>query len=152
MLLTDLLTAKAVVPALDASDKKEAIQGVAARLAPLIGREPQEIFEVLLRRERLGSTGVGDGVAIPHAKLAKLDRLVGLFARLKKPINFDALDGQPVDLLFVLLAPETAGADHLKALARIARLLRDPDVTKKLRAASEADQMFALLTAPARAA
>ena len=80
-----------------------------------------------MQREKLGSTGVGNGIAIPHGKLPKLDKLFGLFARLDRPIDFEALDGQPVDLIFLLLAPEGAGADHLKALARVARLLRDPE-------------------------
>ena len=79
-----------------------------------------------MQREKLGSTGVGNGIAIPHGKLPKLNKLFGLFARLERPIDFEALDGQPVDLMFLLLAPEGAGADHLKALARVARLLRDP--------------------------
>ncbi|HXL68227.1 MAG TPA: PTS IIA-like nitrogen regulatory protein PtsN [Xanthobacteraceae bacterium] len=152
MPLSDLLASKAVVSALKASDKKEAIQGLAARLGTLIRRDANEIFEVLLQRERLGSTGIGGGVAIPHGKLPKLDKLVGVFARLAKPINFDALDGEPVDLVFALLAPEAAGADHLKALARIARLLRDPEVAEKLRTVVDSDQMFAVLTAPAAAA
>jgi nitrogen PTS system EIIA component len=152
MPLSDLLAPKAVVSALKASDKKEAIQGLAARLGAAIRRDPNEIFEVLLQRERLGSTGIGGGVAIPHAKLPKLEKLVGVFARLEKPIDFDALDGEPVDLVFVLLAPEQAGADHLKALARIARLLRDPKVAEKLRGVANSDEMFAVLTAPAAAA
>jgi len=152
MPLSDLLASKAVVSALKASDKKEAIQGLAAHLGTLIRRDANEIFEVLLQRERLGSTGIGGGVAIPHGKLPKLDKLVGVFARLAKPINFDALDGEPVDLVFALLAPEAAGADHLKALARIARLLRDPQVAEKLRSVADSDQMFAVLTAPAAAA
>ena len=152
MPLSDLLASKAVVSTLKASDKKEAIQGLAARLGTLIRRDANEIFEVLLQRERLGSTGICGGVAIPHGKLPKLDKLVGVFARLAKPINFDALDGEPVDLVFALLAPEAAGADHLKALARIARLLRDPEVAEKLRTVVDSDQMFAVLTAPAAAA
>ena len=86
-----------------------------------------------MQREKLGSTAVGNGIAIPHGKLPKLDKLFGLFARLDRPIDFEALDGQPVDLIFLLLAPEGAGADHLKALARVARLLRDPDIARKLR-------------------
>jgi PTS system nitrogen regulatory IIA component len=106
----------------------------------------------VLHRERLGSTGVGRGVAIPHGKLAKLDRLVGLFARLDKPIDFEALDGEPVDLIFLLLAPEGAGADHLKALARIARLLRDEKIAEQLRAARDESALRALLTSPAAAA
>lgn len=152
MPLSDLLAQKAVVSALKASDKKEAIQQLAARLGALIQRDPNEIFEILLQRERLGSTGIGGGVAIPHAKLPRLEKIVGVFARLVKPIDFDALDGEPVDLVFALLAPEQAGADHLKALARIARLLRDPQVANKLRTVADSDQMFALLTAPAAAA
>jgi len=152
MPLNELLAPKGVVSALKASDKKEAIQGLAARLGALIQRDPNEIFEILLQRERLGSTGIGGGVAIPHAKLPKLDKIVGVFARLHKPIDFDALDGEPVDLVFALLAPEQAGADHLKALARIARLLRDPQVAEKLRSVADSDQMFAVLTAPAAAA
>jgi nitrogen PTS system EIIA component len=152
MPLSDLLAQKAVVSALNASNKKEAIQELAARLGALVRRDPHEIFEVLLQRERLGSTGIGGGVAIPHAKLTKLDKLVGVFARLEKPIDFDALDGEPVDLVFALLAPEAAGADHLKALARIARLLRDPKIAQQLRAVANSDQIFAVLTAPAAAA
>ena len=96
-------------------------------------RSERAILEILLQREKLGSTAVGNGVAIPHGKLPKLGRLFGLFARLERPIDFEALDGQPVDLIFLLLAPEAAGADHLKALARVARLLRDPEIARKLR-------------------
>jgi PTS system nitrogen regulatory IIA component len=101
-----------------------------------------------MQREKLGSTGVGSGIAIPHGKLAKLERLFGLFARLDRAIDFEALDGQPVDLIFVLLAPEGAGADHLKALARVARLLRDPDVANKLRDAHAAEAIYAVLALP----
>ena len=106
----------------------------------------------MLQREKLGSTGVGNGIAIPHGKLPKLDKLFGLFARLDRPIDFDALDGQPVDLIFLLLAPEAAGADHLKALARVARLLRDPHVANKLRESRDAEALFAVLTLPPPAA
>jgi len=148
MPLSDLLAANAVVPALKAGNKKQALQELAAKAALLTGRAEREIFEILLQRERLGSTGIGNGVAIPHGKLPKLDRLVGLFARLEKPIEFEALDGHPVDLIFLLLAPEGAGADHLKALARIARLLRDSATAEKLRATADADALHALLTAP----
>jgi len=95
-----------------------------------------------LQREKLGTTAVGYGVAIPHGKLPKLEKLFGLFARLERPIDFEAMDGQPVDLVFLLLAPEGAGADHLKALARIARLLRDQDVAKKLRASRDAQAIY----------
>jgi PTS system nitrogen regulatory IIA component len=107
---------------------------------------------VLQQRERLGSTAVGSGVAIPHGKLAKLGRLFGLFARLEKPIEFEALDGQKVDLIFLLLAPEGAGADHLKALAKIARLLRDPEIARKLRESHDVDALHAVLKLPPAAA
>ncbi len=106
-----------------------------------------------MQREKLGSTGIGHGIAIPHGKMPKLDRLFGLFARLDRPIDFESLDGQPVDLIFLLLAPEGAGADHLKALARVARLLRDPDTANKLRESRDADALYAVLTmTPSKAA
>jgi PTS system nitrogen regulatory IIA component len=146
MPLTDLLVPQAVVPALRVSSKKQALQELATRAAALSGQNEREVFEVLMQRERLGSTGIGSGIAIPHGKLAKLDRLYGAFARLERPIDFEALDGQPVDLMFLLLAPEGAGADHLKALARIARLLRDPEVARKLRESRDAEALYAVLT------
>lgn len=149
MPLSDLLASNAVFPSLKAPNKKQAIQELSAHAAALTGQDEREIFETLLRRERLGSTGVGGGVAIPHGKLAKTDRIIGLFARLETPVDFESLDGEPVDLIFLLIAPEAAGADHLKALARIARLLRDPDVAQKLRNARDAHAIYALLTAPA---
>ncbi|MEP9350048.1 PTS IIA-like nitrogen regulatory protein PtsN [Xanthobacter sp. KR7-225] len=147
MPLADLIAPDAVFPMLRASSKKQALQELAQQAGTMIERDPREIFETLLQRERLGSTGVGNGIAIPHGKLAKLDKLVGLFARLEKPIDFESLDGQPVDLVFLLLAPEAAGADHLKALARVARMLRDPDIVEKLRATRDPKVIHALLTA-----
>ena len=123
MPLTDLVAPNAIIPALKVNGKKQAIQELSARAAKLTGQNERLIFETLMQREKLGSTGVGSGIAIPHGKLPKLEKLVGLFARLERPIDFEALDGQPVDLIFLLLAPEGAGADHLKALARVARLL-----------------------------
>ena len=113
------------MPLLRAKTKKQLLQDLSARAARLTGVPERDIFDVLLQRERLGSTGLGHGVATPHAKLQGLKRIVGIFARLAEPIDFDALDGQKVDIVFLLLAPEGAGADHLKALARISRLLRD---------------------------
>src|SRR6202045_5541275 len=151
MPLTDLVAPNAVIPALKVTSKKQAIQELSARAARLTGQSDRVIFETLLQREKLGSTGVGNGIAIPHGKLPKLERLFGLFARLDRPVDFEALDGQPVDLVFLLLAPEAAGADHLKALARGARLLRDPDTAKKLRESRDADAIYAVLTMPAAA-
>ena len=153
MALNDIVAANAVIPALQVNGKKHAIQEIAARAAELSGLGERTIFETLLQREKLGSTGIGHGIAIPHGKLPKLDRLFGLFARLDRPIDFESLDGQPVDLIFLLLAPEGAGADHLKALARVARLLRDPDTANKLRESSDADALYAVLTmTPSQAA
>ena len=146
MPLLDFLAPAAVIPALRASSKKQALQELAEVAARLTGLEERTIYEVLLQRERLGSTGIGDGVASPHAKLAKLDSIFGLVARLDKPIDFEALDGQPVDLMFVLLAPEEAGADHLKALARIARVVREPGMSDRIRATRDAEALYALLT------
>ncbi|MCB1507648.1 MAG: PTS IIA-like nitrogen regulatory protein PtsN [Hyphomicrobiaceae bacterium] len=146
--LSDLLTPEAVVASLRASSKKQALQELSAKGAEVTGMPEREIFETLLHRERLGSTGVGHGVAIPHGKLTRLDSIKGVFARLEKPIDFEALDDQPVDLIFLLLAPEGAGADHLKALARIARVLRDPQTAQKLRASGDAAAIHALLANP----
>ncbi|HET7850448.1 MAG TPA: PTS IIA-like nitrogen regulatory protein PtsN [Pseudolabrys sp.] len=148
MTLTDLVAPKAIIPTLKATNKKQAIQEISARAAELTGESEHAIFEILLQREKLGSTAVGNGVAIPHGKLPKLGRLFGLFARLEKPIEFEALDGQPVDLIFLLLAPENAGADHLKALARVARLLRDADIARKLRESGDAEALYAVLALP----
>jgi len=146
MLLTDLVAPQAVVPALRVNNKKQALQELATRAAAMCGRTEREVLEVLMQRERLGSTGIGSGIAIPHGKLANLDRLFGMFARLERPVDFEALDGQPVDLLFLLLAPEAAGADHLKALARVARLLREPEIARKLRESRDAEALYAVLT------
>ena len=148
MTLTDLVAPNAILPALKANSKKQAIQELAARASELTGQNERAILEILLQREKLGSTGVGNGIAIPHGKLPKLGRLFGLFARLERPIDFESLDGQPVDLCFLLLAPEAAGADHLKALARVARLLRDAEIARKLRESRDADAIYAVLAMP----
>ena len=152
MLLTDLVAPNAIIPALKVNSKKQVLQELAAKAAELCGQSERTILETLQQREKLGSTGVGNGIAIPHGKLPKLEKLFGLFARLERPIDFEAMDSQPVDLIFLLLAPEGAGADHLKALARIARLLRDQDVAKKLRASRDAQAIYSVLAMPASAA
>lgn len=150
MSLNDILAPNAVIPALKVNGKKQALQELAAKAAELTGQNERAIFDVLMQREKLGSTAVGTGIAIPHGKLPNLNKLFGLFARLGRPIDFEALDGAPVDLMFLLLAPEGAGADHLKALARVARLLRNPDVASKLRQSADAEALYAVLTmAPA---
>lgn len=146
--LTDLLTPQGVVAHLKAANKKQALQELAHTASEVTDLEERAIFDALLERERLGTTGVGLGIAIPHAKMPELERLWGLFARLDNPVDFDSIDEQPVDLIFVLLAPESAGADHLKALARISRLLRNQAIVEKLRGAESAEAIFALLAEP----
>jgi PTS system nitrogen regulatory IIA component len=152
MPLSDLVAPNAIIPALKVNGKKQALQELAAKAAQLSGLNERSIFEILLQREKLGSTGVGNGIAIPHGKLPKLNALFGLFARLDRPIDFEALDGQPVDLVFLLLAPESAGADHLKALARVARLLREAGVARKLRESRDAEALYAVLAMPSASA
>ncbi len=142
----DLLPQEGVLANLKASSKKQALQELSSRAANITGLHERQIFDVLLERERLGTTGVGQGIAIPHGKLSDLGRLYGIFARLESPIDFDAIDDEPVDLIFLLLAPESAGADHLKALARVSRLLRNQEFCGKLRGSAEADAIYALLT------
>lgn len=146
MELSDLIAPESVIPSLRVTSKKQALQELAKRAAELTGQPERAVFEVLIERERLGTTGVGHGIGIPHGKLPELDRLYGLFARLETAIDFDAIDEQPVDLIFVLLAPETAGADHLKALARVSRLFRDRAICDKLRGTENADAIYSLLT------
>ena len=146
MELSELLAPGGVIPTLRASSKKQVLQELAARAANEAGVDERDVFTVLLERERLGTTGVGHGIAIPHGRLAGLDRLFGFFARIETPVDFDAVDGEPVDLVFLLLAPEGAGADHLKTLARISRLLRDGALCDKLRGSRTADALYALIT------
>jgi PTS system nitrogen regulatory IIA component len=152
MPLLDFLDPQAVLPALRANGKKQALHDLARHAAGLTGLAETAIFETLLQRERLGSTGIGEGVAIPHGKLAGLTRIFGLVARLDKPIEFEALDGQRVDVLFLLLAPEGAGADHLKALSRVARVLREPGLIERVRATRDAAALYAIMTEMPKAA
>lgn len=146
MEIADLLTPRGVIAQLRVSNKKQALQEIARRAAGLTGIAERRIYDVLAERERLSSTGIGRGLAVPHGKLAELPGLCGLFARLERPIPFDAIDNQPVDLVFTLLAPADAGAEHLRALARVSRLLRDGTICQKLRGTDNADALYALLT------
>jgi PTS system nitrogen regulatory IIA component len=147
MEIEDLLSSPAqVLPRLKAANKKQALLELAKRAAELTGAQERQVFDVLLERERLGTTGVGNGIAIPHGKLGDIKTMFGLFARLEPAVDFEAIDEQPVDLIFLLLAPEGAGADHLKALARVSRLLRDRSICEKLRGADQAEAIYALLT------
>ncbi len=145
--LADILSQDAVLPPLKSANKKQALLDLADAAGRLTGIEPRDIFDALLQRERLGSTGLGRGIAIPHVKLKSLKRIVCLFARVATPIAFDSHDDEPVDLVFLLLAPEHAGGDHLKALARISRLVREPATLDKLRAAPDTAALYAVLAA-----
>ncbi len=146
MEVSDLLTPRGVIAQLRVVSKKQALQEIARRAAAMTGVGERRIYDVLAERERLGTTGIGRGIAVPHGKLGELPRLYGLFARLERPIPFEAIDDQPVDLMFALLAPSGAGAEHLRALARVARLLRDSAICQKLRGTDHADALYALLT------
>lgn len=144
--ISELVAPEAVIASLKASGAKQALQEIGRRAADAYGLNCREVTDGLLAREKLGSTAMGSGVAIPHARVAKLDRICGLFARLDKPVDFEAPDGQGVDLMFTLLAPEEAGADHLRALAKVSRLMRDADTCAKLRASDDADALYAMMT------
>ena len=147
--MMDLIAPEGIIANLRVGSKKQALQELAKRAAELTGQHERAVFDVLIERERLGTTGVGHGIAIPHGKLPMLERVYGVFARLERPVDFDAIDEQPVDLMFLLLAPDNAGADHLKALARVSRLLRNPTLCQKLRGCDGVDAVYAVLTAQA---
>jgi PTS system nitrogen regulatory IIA component len=148
MQLSEILTIKSVLPALKVANKRQLLQELAHHAAKPTRLDARRIFETLLQRERLLSTGLGLGAAIPHEKFVGLQRMHGLFARLVPPIDFDAVDDQPVDLVFLLLSPESASGDHLTALARISRLFRDPVLVHKLRGTDDAAGLYAILTEP----
>ena len=148
--LGDLLARDGIIPALKADDKKQLLQELANRAGRITGLQSHDIFNALLQRERLGSTGLGRGIAIPHIKLNGVKGITCLFCRLERPVAFESNDGEPVDLVFFLLAPEHAGGDHLKALARISRLVRDPAAVELLHAAKDTEGLKRVLTAPAK--
>lgn len=140
-----LLDRQAIIAKMTASSKRHALSGAAEIAARLYGLKASAVADSLMERERKGSTGVGSGVAVPHARLQGLDRMRGLFVRLETPIDFGAVDDQPVDLMFVLLAPADAKTEHLQALAKISRALRKPELREQLRQARTQDALHALL-------
>jgi PTS system nitrogen regulatory IIA component len=148
MELADLVGTSVILPALKVGSKKQLFQELANRAADVYHLNAREVIAGLMAREQLGSTAMGNGVAIPHARIVGLGTIVGVFARLERPVDLDAADGQGVDLVFMLLAPEAADAEHLRALARVSRLLRSPETCDKLRATSKAPALYALLTEP----
>ena len=148
MKIDDILDARAVLPDFKATVKKQLLQDLAQHLAGFVAVDKRIIFETLFTREKLGSTGLGQGIAIPHGRMAGLTKVTGLFVKLATPIDYDAVDGKPVDLVFALLSPDHAGADHLTALAKISRVMRSPAAVSKLRATNTAEGLFAVLTEP----
>lgn len=144
--ITSFISLDSIFPNLKATSKKQILQELGKIAKEKINKPGYEIANVLMERERLGSTGVGHGVAIPHGRFPGLNQIFGVFAKLEKPVGYDALDDQPVDLVFLLLAPEEAGADHLKALAKVSRILRDKATCEKLRGTNSGDAIFAILT------
>jgi PTS system nitrogen regulatory IIA component len=134
-----------VIANLRAANKRQVLQELARKAATMTGYSEDQIYEVLNERERLGTTGIGHGIAIPHGKLPGLDRVYGVFAKLERPVDFDAIDDQPVDLIFLLLAPASCGAEHLKALAKVSRMLRDRVLCEKVRGSTTCDAIYALM-------
>jgi PTS system nitrogen regulatory IIA component len=146
MFLTTLLDRRAILGNVSVNSKRQALQMVADVAARLLGVEAAEVHQALLDREKLGSTGVGLGVAVPHAEIRGLDRMHGIFVRLDSPVDYDSIDDTPVDLIFALLAPENAGTEHLRALAKVSRVLRQKDLREQLRKMENPDAIYALLT------
>ena len=142
MNLIDLITADAVIPDFKASSKRQALQILGRKAANITGIEQHLVMDVLMERERLGTTGVGAGVAIPHGKIANLTKLYGFFGRAEQAIEFEAIDEQPVDLIFLLLAPDIDGADHLQALSQISCIMSDPQTCEKLRKSSSREDIY----------
>lgn len=141
-----MISADLIIVELKATSKRQAFQAIAGETAPLFRGSPEILLTALLDRERIGSTGIGCGVAIPHIRLEKIDRMYSVLAKLEKPVDYDAVDGQPVDIIFTLLAPAADKTTlHLKALAQISRLLRDPSTCGALRAADDRDKIIRVL-------
>lgn len=146
--LGDLIKPDAVISGVRAQTKKALLQELTRRAGDILKIEPGLILEAVQQREMLSSTGLGRGIAIPHARLPQITRVFGLFAKLEHPIAFESMDGAPVDLVFLLLSPETSGADHLRALARVSRLMRDHQTLERLRGSRSRNALYAVLTEP----
>jgi PTS system nitrogen regulatory IIA component len=147
MNIADIISKNAVLDHLQASSKRELVQSLAERVAAVANIDERVVFDAVWERENLGSTGYGEGVAFPHARIEGLDKVCGLFARLDEPVDFDALDGKPVDLVFMLISPENSGADHLTALAALSRILKTEGSCEKLRKARSVEELYAILNA-----
>lgn len=144
--MRDLVSSQSVDAALAGTTKKDVLHNLAAKAATLLGKDKFAVFDVLWERERLGTTGIGQSIAIPHGRVPGLKKVFGFLARLEQPVNFEAIDDKPVDLVFLLLSPEGAGADHLHALASVSRLLRNPALCTQLRKAKDSSGIYKILT------
>ena len=145
MELADILSEESVIVCTGLKTKREVLERLAEQAAKATGQDARAVFEAVYDREVLGSTGLGNGIAIPHGKFAGIPGVTAVFARLSDPVDFDSVDDQPVDLIFALFAPKDAGAEHLRALARVSRLLRQAELREQLRQARTADAIHALL-------
>ena len=148
MELADILSEESVLVCTDIKNKHDVLARLAGRVSALTGHPAEDIFAALNDRESLGSTGLGNGIAVPHGKYAGLKGVIAVFMKLSEPVDFESVDDQPVDLVMMLLAPMGAGADHLKALARVARILRTDSVAEGLRRANDPARLYAILTQP----
>lgn len=148
MELVDILAKGSIISCAKVASKRQLLQQLAERAETLVGIDAHQIFDTLVAREKLGSTGLGNGIAIPHGKLVGLSGVSAVFAKLEQPIDFDAVDDQPVDLVMMLLAPSGSGADHLKALARVARTMRTEAITDQLRATRDNAKLYEILLSP----
>lgn len=146
MKITDFLNTETIIPTLASRDKNAALEEMAGWLASCHRLDKKKVLEVLLERERISTTAIGEGVAIPHGKLAGVERVLGVFARSAEGVDFASLDGAPTHLFFVLIAPENAAADHLKALARISRLLKDEVFRRRLMAGRSSPELYAIIS------
>ncbi len=145
MKISDIMTEKSIVIDSKVSNKRQLLQELSVKAAELTGINERTIFDTILERENLGSTGFGAGTALPHGRSAEINKVYGVFAKLSSPIEFEAIDGKPVDLVFLLISPEGSGADHLTALAQVSRVLKDEATCSKLRVASRSDEVYSLL-------
>lgn len=145
MRISELMSQDCVVTGIKANSKRQVLQELSKKAAEVTGLNERTIFDIILERESLGTTGVGNGVAIPHGRVNSIKKVHGIFAKLDNAIDFESVDSKPVDLVFMLLAPEAAGADHLKALAKVSRTVKDENIRNSIRASNDHETIFALL-------
>ena len=145
MRISELMSQDCVVTGIKANSKRQVLQELSKKAAEITGLSERTIFDIILERESLGTTGVGNGVAIPHGRIDSIKKVHGIFAKLENAIDFESVDSKPVDLVFMLLAPEAAGADHLKALAKVSRTVKDETTRNSIRASDNNEAIYALL-------